>query len=374
MSKPTALVLGGAGFIGKNLVTFLVENDLCSKIRVVDKVLLPTAYLTARQQKAFDKVDFRQGNLVNPASIEKAFAFEDGVTKWDWVFNVAGETKYSQTDEVYNEKVFLLSVNCAKQAAKMNVGVFIETSTAQVYDADKKSSDESGKVKPWTLIAKYKLKAEEEIAKISGLNYVIVRPAIVYGVGDMAGLTPRIVIAAVYKELKEEMKFLWTKDLRINTVHVDDVVGALVAIAQAAVNSATSAKVLKQTFNLADKSDSDQESVNAHLRSMFGITTGYQGSIISNLARLNLKDITEEINDKHLQPWSDLCKRHGVSNSPLTPYLDQELLYNNSLSVDGSKVESAVGYKYKVPQVTEDKLREVVNEFITIGVFPKGIL
>jgi hypothetical protein len=61
----------------------------------------------------------------------------------------------------------------------------------------------------------------------------------------MAGLTPRIVIAAVYKELKEEMKFLWTKDLRINTVHVDDVVGALVAIAQAAVNSATSAKVLK---------------------------------------------------------------------------------------------------------------------------------
>jgi hypothetical protein len=54
--------------------------------------------------------------------------------------------------------------------------------------------------------------------------------------------------------------------------------------------------------------------------------------------------------------------------------LDQELLYNNSLSVDGSKVESAVGYKYKVPQVTEDKLREVVNEFITIGVFPKGIL
>ncbi|KAI3654914.1 hypothetical protein MP228_000294 [Amoeboaphelidium protococcarum] len=374
MSKPTALVLGGAGFIGKNLVTFLVENDLCSKIRVVDKVLLPTAYLTARQQKAFDKVDFRQGNLVNPASIEKAFAFEDGVTKWDWVFNVAGETKYSQTDEVYNEKVFLLSVNCAKQAAKMNVGVFIETSTAQVYDADKKSSDEGGKVKPWTLIAKYKLKAEEEIAKISGLNYVIVRPAIVYGVGDMAGLTPRIVIAAVYKELKEEMKFLWTKDLRINTVHVDDVVGALGAIAQAAVNSATSAKVLKQTFNLADKSDSDQESVNAHLRSMFGITTGYQGSIISNLARLNLKDITEEINDKHLQPWSDLCKRHGVSNSPLTPYLDQELLYNNSLSVDGSKVESAVGYKYKVPQVTEDKLREVVNEFITIGVFPKGIL
>jgi hypothetical protein len=50
---------------------------------------------------------------------------------------VAGETKYGQAEEVYAEKVQLLSVNCAKQAAKSGVGVFIETSTAQVYDADK---------------------------------------------------------------------------------------------------------------------------------------------------------------------------------------------------------------------------------------------
>jgi hypothetical protein len=34
---------------------------------------------------------------------------------------------------------------------------------------------------------------------------------------------------------------------------------------------------------------------------------------------------------------------HGITNTPLTPYLDQELLYNNSLSVDGSKIEST-GY------------------------------
>lgn len=90
-----------------------------------------------------------------------------------------------------------------------------------------------------------------------------------------------MVIAAVYKELKEEMKFLWTKDLRINTVHVDDVVRALVAVARHRPLSGT-------VYNLADKSDTDQETVNVILRKLFGIATGFQGSIISNLARVRL--------------------------------------------------------------------------------------
>lgn len=41
-------------------------------------------------------------------------------------------------------------------------------STAQVYDSGKKSSTEESKLKPWTLVAKYKHKAEEELKQISG--------------------------------------------------------------------------------------------------------------------------------------------------------------------------------------------------------------
>jgi hypothetical protein len=26
------------------------------------------------------------------------------------------------------------------------------------------------------------------------------------------------------------------------------------------------------------------------------------------MAKLNMKNVTEEINDKHLKPWSELCK------------------------------------------------------------------
>ena len=53
MSKPNVLVLGGTGFIGRNMVQYLVENDLCNKIRSVDKSLVSTANLGAGHAEAF---------------------------------------------------------------------------------------------------------------------------------------------------------------------------------------------------------------------------------------------------------------------------------------------------------------------------------
>ena len=55
-----------------------------------------------------------------------------------------------------------------KEAAKRGIKVFVEISTAQIYDAGKKPSAEDGKLKPWTLVAKSKLKAEEELKKLAG--------------------------------------------------------------------------------------------------------------------------------------------------------------------------------------------------------------
>jgi nucleoside-diphosphate-sugar epimerase len=61
------LVLGGVGFIGRNLVWYLIENNLVASVRVVDKVLPATAYLSHRDKKVFanPRVEFKQGNLVN---------------------------------------------------------------------------------------------------------------------------------------------------------------------------------------------------------------------------------------------------------------------------------------------------------------------
>merc|ERR1711976_888575 len=236
----------------------------------------------------------------------------------------------------------------AKAAVEFGCKKFIEVSTAQVYAEGKKPSKEDAKLNPWTSLAKYKLKAEQSLKAMDGLPLVIVRPAIVYGPGDVSGVSPRIITAAVYKHLDEKMKFLWTGDLRMSTVHVRDVCAGLWTIAQKAD--------VGSVWNLADKNATNQEKVNKLLEPIFGIKTGFFGTVISSAAKLKLKAVTEEINDKHLKPWSDLCKKEGILNTPLTPYIDQELLYNNSLSINGSAVES-LGFTYKHPQVTEDLLR-----------------
>jgi len=358
MSKPYVLVLGGVGFIGRNLVKYLVDNNLASKIKVVDKVLPAIAFLGEAHQKAFDNpiVEFQQGNLTSADSVAKVYQ-----PKPDIVFNLAAETKYGQTDAVYEEKVLDLSRKVATEAAKQGVAKFIEVSTAQVYESGKKKSTEGDKIDPWTGIAKYKLRAEDEIRKIPNLNLIIVRPAYVYGPGDVTSLSPRIICGAAYKHTGEKMQFLWDEKLRINTVHVRDVIKALWHLSQkGSVGS---------VYNLSDKGDTTQGDISDILGNIFKIKTGFAGSILSNLAKLNMDSVVEDANDKHLKPWSDLIKAHSIVNTPLTPYLDKEILYNNPLAIDGSAIE-ATGFVYEYPKVTEELLREQINYYIAQKLFP----
>jgi len=366
MSKPRVIVLGGTGFIGKNFVQYLADNNLVSKIRVADKVLPSFAGLSKKQEEVFGSslVEFKQTPLTQAPKVEALFDEAEG--KWDYVFNLAGETKYSQTEAVYKENVLEVAVKCATTAAKHGVKRFIEVSTAQIYDGEKSKHPykEEGKIDPWTNLAKAKLEAEKALKGINGLNFVIVRPAIVYGPGDISGITPRIICGAVYKHLGEEMEFLWDKEMKINTVHVFDVCHALWHLTNHGNNG--------DVFNLADEGDTDQGSVNLLLSDIFGIKTSCMGTIKTNLAKaaLSMKRVAETANEKHLTPWSELCKSKGITNTVLSPYLDEELLYHNSLSVDGSKIKST-GFSYSVPKLNKQLLLDVIKHFQDLGYFPK---
>lgn len=48
---------------------------------------------------------------------------------------------------------------------------------------------ESDSTDPWTFVAKYKLKVENELKNIANLKYTILRLPIVYGIGDRKGLS-----------------------------------------------------------------------------------------------------------------------------------------------------------------------------------------
>lgn len=64
---PSVLVLGGVGFIGRTLVAYLIDKNLVCKVRVVDKALPATAYLSNHHKNVFQdpRVEFKQANLVN---------------------------------------------------------------------------------------------------------------------------------------------------------------------------------------------------------------------------------------------------------------------------------------------------------------------
>ncbi|KAH8554855.1 hypothetical protein BGW37DRAFT_481379 [Umbelopsis sp. PMI_123] len=371
-TAPKVLVLGALGFVGRNFVQYLVENKLASSIRGIDKALPQTAYLSPVVKAAFDhpSVEIMQANLINPVSIEKCYTRSDG-SEFDYVFNFAAETKYSQVPEVYRERIYNLSVNCAKEAAKRKIKVFVEISTSEVYESTKAAATEDAPLKPWTLIAKQKVEVCKTLQGIEGLNLVIVRPAVIYGPGATAGITTRLVTGRVYKKLDEEMKLLWNKDLKLNTVHIHDVVRACWHLAKwYDVNGITPRKDRKIVFNLADKQDTDQATINQHLETIFGIKTGYHSSVISSFVKLNLGTVTEDVNEKHLGPWADLLKESGIAISPLSPYIDEELLQSNPVFVDGTLIERETGFTYEVPYMTKEKLEEIINGYKELKLWP----
>jgi len=94
------------------------------------------------------------------------------------------------------------------------------------------------------------------------------------------------------------------------------------------------------------------------------------GVVLSNLAQLKMDDAVNTANEKHMEPWSELMKKEKIENTPLSPYLDKEILYNNPLAIDGSKIES-LGFKYDYPNVTLELLIEEVKYWEELKLFPK---
>lgn len=107
-------------------------------------------------------------NLRCLESLPRIFDRADG-KEFDYVFNCAGETRYSQDDEIYKLRVVTLAQSIGKEAAKRGVKAFVELSSGLVYKSDSSPRKETDKLKPAIKHAQYKLQAEEELAKIEGL-------------------------------------------------------------------------------------------------------------------------------------------------------------------------------------------------------------
>ena len=73
----------------------------------------------------------------------------------------------------------------------------------------------------------------------------------------------------------------------------------------------------------------------------------FQGSLVSHFARLNMDSVVDDLNDNTLDPWADLQTEAGIKDtSPLSPFMEKELLKDNDLSLDGSAFSRDTGFQY----------------------------
>jgi nucleoside-diphosphate-sugar epimerase len=208
------------------------------------------------------------------------------------------------------------------------------------------------------------------------LNLIIVRLAHVYGDYSSQFVGKALSLARVYQHLQEEMKWLWTKDLRVNTVHITDVSRGLWAVAdwyadkkQANWDAKTMGKI--PTFNLVDKGQTSQGAMAEIIGKIFNIETGFQGQLISTFARLNMDSVVDDVNDEVLGPWADLLEDAGITRpGPLTPFMEKELLKDTDLSMDGSRLEKVVGFQFEKPKITQELVQAMIDSYTRIGWWP----
>jgi len=175
-------------------------------------------------------VEFSMCDLSEDDFVDQAFSPPRDGGSWDYVVNFVAETTFGKKADFY-EKGVIAAGKCAAAAVALGtVKKFVHVSNAAVYKADKSEggAKEDSKLEPSNEPAVYNLKAEASVSGAAeGLPLIILRPALVYGPGDYAGIMTRAVIASTFKEEKSKMEFLWDADLKMSTVHVFDVARAI---------------------------------------------------------------------------------------------------------------------------------------------------
>jgi hypothetical protein len=123
-------------------------------------------------------------------------------------------------------------------------------------------------------------------------------------------------------------------------------------------------------FNIVDRGDTSQGTLARLTNEVFGIKTGFQGSLISQFAKLNLESVVDDLNDEILQPWADMLESKGLRGGKLSPFLEKELLGDKDLSMDGGLFEKTTGFEYERNGLSKSDIEEMIESYKRVGWWP----
>lgn len=246
---------------------------------------------------------------------------------------------------------------------------------------------ETAALKPWLKLARHKLTAEEALASIRAeaaaqgwgeLRYAVLRLAHVYGDYDVGFLARGLCLARVYQAKHEEMRWLYRRGLRINTVHVCDVASAVWAAARWATSVEDADADLAparggRAFNVVDDGDTSQGDMAAIISELFGISTGFQNALVNTIARFNLESVVDDVNEDALQPWAELLAEKGIARAgPIGPFMEKELLRDCDLCLNAGRAKAVLGWRIGEgrEKMSVEAVRSVVESYKRMGWWP----
>ena len=78
-----------------------------------------------------------------------------------------------------------------------------------------------------------------------------------------------------------------------------------------------------------------------------------------------------QVNEKHMKPWSEMCAKEGIQNTPLSPFIYSAQLDNLNVRASADKL-AKTGFTLNRACVTQESLREVLRDCVDLEMFPKG--
>lgn len=219
------LVTGGAGFIGSHLVDKLIENG--------HDVVIMDNLSSGKEGYINPKAKLYKTDIRNADEIKDIFA----INKPEFVFHLAAQIdlRFSiKNPHIDNEINALGGLNIIKESNEHNTKKVIFVSTGGgLYGNTNERADEDyeiGALSPYAIHKHTTEKYLDFFNKIYGLNYLVLRPANIYGprqyVGGEAG-----VIAKFANNIFEDKESLIYGDgsQTRDYVYVDDVIKAFLS-------------------------------------------------------------------------------------------------------------------------------------------------
>ena len=252
----TALVTGGLGFIGSNLVKILLKRKIVSRCIILDSF---TGFINPLKENFSDLRKYRfqeKKNIVIERGDAKDFRliykilnlykpkliFHTAAIPLSKIENLnANESKIGSVDTTTN---ILECINFFQNKKKYKINRFVYISSSMVYgDFKKNKVSETDKLSPKEIYGTMKLSGEivtRGLCKFYNIPFTIIRPSAVYGPTDMNNRVSQIFIERAQKGQNIKIQ---GKDEKLDFTFVED-------LANGCILAATKKNGVNETFNI----------------------------------------------------------------------------------------------------------------------------